>query len=41
MRGLDLDEVLDEVEQLPWREIDDEAAEEFVDLLEQAARLDR
>ncbi len=41
VRGLDLDEVLDEVEQLPWREIDDEAADEFMDLLEQAVRLDR
>jgi Ca-activated chloride channel family protein len=41
VRGLDLDEILDEVEQLPWREIDDEAADEFVDLLERAVRLDR
>ncbi len=41
VRGLDLDEVLDEVEQLPWREINDEAADEFMDLLEQAVRLDR
>jgi Ca-activated chloride channel family protein len=41
VRGLDLDEILDEVEQLPWREIDDEAADEFVHLLERAVRLDR
>lgn len=41
MRGLDLDEVLQEVEDLPWREIDDEAAEEFAELLEAAVRLDR
>ncbi|MCP4304041.1 MAG: DUF3520 domain-containing protein [bacterium] len=41
VRGLDLDEVLDEVEQLPWRDIEDDAAEEFADLLEQAVRLDR
>ncbi len=41
VRGLDLDEILDEVDQLPWREIDDEAAEEFMDLLEKAVRLDR
>jgi Ca-activated chloride channel family protein len=41
VRGLDLEDVLDEVEQLPWRDIDDEAADEFLDLLEDAARLDR
>ena len=41
VRGLDLDEVLEEVEDLPWREIDDEAAEEFAELLEAAVRLDR
>ena len=41
VRGLDLDEILDEVAELPWRELDDEAADEFVDLLEEAVRLDR
>lgn len=41
VRGLDLDEVLDEVQDLPWRELDDEAAEEFADLLEEAVDLDR
>ncbi|MCP3998866.1 MAG: DUF3520 domain-containing protein [bacterium] len=41
VRGLELDEVLDEVDELPWREIDDDAADEFRDLLERAARLDR
>lgn len=41
VRGLDLGDVLDEVEELPWREIDDPAADEFMNLLEQAVRLDR
>ena len=41
VRGVDLDEILDEVDQLPWRDIDDDAADEFMDLLEQAVRLDR
>jgi Ca-activated chloride channel family protein len=41
VRGLDLEEVLDEVQDLPWRELDDEAAEEFADLLEEAVDLDR
>ena len=41
VRGLDLDDVLAEVEDLPWRELDDEAAEEFLDLVEEAVRLDR
>ena len=41
VRGLDLEDVLDEVEDLPWREIDDEAADEFMELLEDAVRLDR
>lgn len=41
VRGLDLDEILEEVEDLPWREIDDDAADEFLDLLEEAVRLDR
>jgi len=39
VRGLELEDVLDEVDNLPWREIDDEAAEEFHDILEQAVRL--
>ena len=41
VRGLDLEDVLFEVEDLPWREIDDEAADEFFGLLEDAVRLDR
>ncbi|MEA2003045.1 MAG: von Willebrand factor type A domain-containing protein [Actinomycetota bacterium] len=41
VRGLHLDEVLDEVESLPWRQLDDEAAEEFMGLVEEAVRLDR
>jgi hypothetical protein len=41
VRGLDLEEVLSEVGDLPWRDIDDDATEEFVDLLEKAVRLDR
>jgi Ca-activated chloride channel family protein len=41
VRGLDLDDILDEVDELPWRELDDEAAEEFVELLEEAVDLDR
>jgi len=41
VRGLGLDDVLDEVDDLPWRDIDDEAAEEFAELLEEAVRLDR
>ena len=41
VRGLDLDDVLEEVEDLPWRELDDEAANEFLDLVEEAVRLDR
>lgn len=41
VRGLDLEDILDEVEELPWRELDDEAAEEFAELLEEAVRLDR
>lgn len=41
VRGLDLDDVLDEVDDLPWRDIDDKAAEEFAELLEEAVRLDR
>jgi Ca-activated chloride channel family protein len=41
VRGLELEDVLDEVESLPWREIDDEAADEFLELLEDAVRLDR
>ena len=40
VRGLELVEVLDEVDELPWREIDDDAADEFRDLLERAVRLD-
>lgn len=40
MRGYDLADILDEVEDLPWRELDDDA-NEFHDLLEQAVRLDR
>ncbi len=39
VRGLDLDEVLDEVEDLPWREIDDDDADEFFDLVAEATRL--
>jgi len=41
VRGLHLDEVLDEVESLPWRQIGDDAADEFLDLLAEAVRLDR
>lgn len=41
VRGLDLEDVLDVVDELPWREIDDEAADEFRELLEQAVRMDR
>ncbi len=41
VRGLELEDVLEEVESLPWREIDDEAADEFLELLEDAVRLDR
>jgi Ca-activated chloride channel family protein len=41
VRGLDLEDVRDEVADLPWRELDDEAADEFFDLLEAAVRLDR
>lgn len=41
VRGLDLEDVLDEVAELPWRELDDEAADEFHDLVEDAVRLDR
>jgi Ca-activated chloride channel family protein len=41
VRGLDLEEVLDEVQDLPWPELDDEAAEEFAELLEEAVDLDR
>lgn len=41
VRGLELEDVLDEVEELPWREIDDEAADEFLELLEAAVRLGR
>jgi Ca-activated chloride channel family protein len=41
VRGLDLEDVLDEVAELPWRELDDVAAGEFFDLVGEAARLDR
>jgi len=41
VRGLELEDVLDEVESLPWREIDDEAADEFLELVEDAVRLNR
>jgi Ca-activated chloride channel family protein len=41
VRGLDLEDVRDEVADLPRRELDDEAADEFFDLLEAAVRLDR
>lgn len=39
VRGLELADVLDEVEELPWREIDDDAAGEFMALLEDAVQL--
>lgn len=38
VRGLDLEDVLEEAEQLPWRDIDDDDAEEFMELLEEAVR---
>jgi Ca-activated chloride channel family protein len=41
VRGLELEDLLDEVEELPWPEIDDDAAAEFMDLLEDAVRLAR
>jgi Ca-activated chloride channel family protein len=41
VRGLHLDDVLDEVESLPWRHLVDDAADEFLDLLKEAVRLDR
>jgi len=40
VRGLDLTDVLDELEELPWRELDYEAANEFFDLVSQAVRLE-
>lgn len=41
VRGLDLDELLDEIDRLPWRDLDDEVANEFRDLVAAATRLDR
>ena len=41
VRGLDLEDVLNDVEDLPWRELGDEAAQEFAELLEKAVDLDR
>ncbi len=38
VRGLDLEDIADEVDELPWRELGDEA-DEFQQLLEAAARL--
>jgi Ca-activated chloride channel family protein len=32
---------VEEIEALPWRRLDDDAADEFLDLLEEAVRLDR
>lgn len=40
VRGLDLAEILDELEELPWRDLDDEAADEFYDLVSRAVRLE-
>lgn len=40
VRGLDLNDILDEMESLPWRELDSEAADEFFDLVSRAVRLE-
>lgn len=41
VRGLELDDVRDEADEIPWNDLDDESADEFRDLLETAVRLDR
>jgi Ca-activated chloride channel family protein len=40
VRGLDLADILDELESLPWRDLNDEAADEFYDLVSRAVRFD-
>jgi hypothetical protein len=40
VRGLDVGDILDELESLPWRQLDDQAADEFYDLVARAARLE-
>ena len=40
VRGLDVEDILDELESLPWRQLDDQAADEFYDLVARAARLE-
>jgi len=40
VRGLDLEDIADEMESLPWRDLDDQAADEFYDLVARAIRLE-
>ena len=40
MRGLDLGDILAELDDLPWRRLNDATADEFYDLVSRAVRLE-